>query len=577
MLTSAGSAPLLKRKRLSYACNYCRAKKTRCDEQTPSCRNCQLAGVRCVTVDKRRPHIPIQHRRKDLNGTEQQPVGSPDDPPEADTSRVTALASPETTATSHSPSFVAPGCPPACSQRSGSPDVVSGGSTEWSNWDTRHLPIIPSRGGSNSVQITTQWLDLALSRLHISRSNHVRAVLRPCLSNTGTVCAYPIASGEPALPPVHELHRMTELFLSVYQPIYPFLDPREVSVMTENAPGRPQGCKSALADCKVARRMLLCLITILGTMASPIESQQHLSIYLGFCHTLVGHVILQPSLESVQALLLFSITLRVRDQLSPAWDMLMIAISMAQTLGLGDPDALRHSIPEREADSSMASRRTWWMLYVFEKFLAFDSGRRSTLGNQSLSSLERDAPAKPLECGQATKPQGYECYLTSLANVLHEMQDRPWRTWKREYLDARSDLDSRESKIRATGAIESLLWKWRSSLPPEYQIFVLYRNALLLDWSEVKREVDRFGSKEPWHLRIRNGPQICLEAAKDMTNLQVAVTESAAPSFLAVATSPLPAAYVLLIYIRCQPASILNRAHFEVRLLDNGSGFHHNK
>ncbi|GLA06846.1 hypothetical protein AnigIFM60653_007794 [Aspergillus niger] len=312
-------------------------------------------------------------------------------------------------------------------------------------------------------------------------------------------------------------------------------------------------------------------------MASPIESQQHLSIYLGFCHTLVGHVILQPSLESVQALLLFSITLRVRDQLSPAWDMLMIAISMAQTLGLGDPDALRHSIPEREADSSMASRRTWWMLYVFEKFLAFDSGRRSTLGNQSLSSLERDAPAKPLECGQATKPQGYECYLTSLANVLHEMQDRSWRTWKREYLDARSDLDSRESKIRATGAIESLLWKWRSSLPPEYQIFVLYRNALLLDWSEVKREVDRFGSKEPWHLRIRNGPQICLEAAKDMTNLQVAVTESAAPSFLAVATSPLPAAYVLLIYIRCQPASILNRAHFEVRLLDNGSGFHHNK
>ena len=71
----------------------------------------------------------------------------------------------------------------------------------------------------------------------------------------------------------------------------------------------------------------------------------------------------------------------------------------------------------------------------------------------------------------------------------------------------------------------------------------------------MKREVDRFGSKEPWHLRIRNGPEICLEAAKDMTNLQVAVTESSAHSFLAVATSPLPAAYVLLIYIRCQPAS----------------------
>ncbi|GKZ35543.1 hypothetical protein AbraIFM66950_006206 [Aspergillus brasiliensis] len=359
--------------------------------------------------------------------------------------------------------------------------------------------------------------------------------------------------------------------------------------MAEEAPGRPQDSGSVLADCKVARRMLLYLITVLGTMANPTEAQQHLCTYLGFCHTIMGHVILQPSLESVQALLLFSITLRVRDQLSPAWDVLMVAISMAQTLGLSDSGVLRHSIPEREANSNMASRCTWWTLFVFEKLLAFDSGRRSTLVDQSFSSLEQLTPTTPFGREKGPKLESYEYHLTSLANVLHEMQDRSWRAWRREDLDTRSDIDARESKIRATGAIESLLWKWRSSLPPEYQagccnsvdvqltpqwaflffyyhqaIFVLYRNGLLLDWNEVKREVDRYGSKEPWHLRLRNGPQICLDAAKDMTNLQVAVTESATPSFLAVATSPLPAAYVLLIYIRCQPASILSRAYFEI-------------
>jgi hypothetical protein len=98
------------------------------------------------------------------------------------------------------------------------------------------------------------------------------------------------------------------------------------------------------------------------------------------------------------------------------------------------------------------------------------------------------------------------------------------------------------------------------------RIITLYRNTLLLDWTEVKAEVDRFGSGEPWHLRIRNAPQICLEAAKETINLQVMATEAGEPSYVSIGTSPLAAAYVLAIYIRRQPASILSRTHSEVRL-----------
>jgi predicted membrane chloride channel (bestrophin family) len=82
--------------------------------------------------------------------------------------------------------------------------------------------------------------------------------------------------------------------------------------------------------------MLLYLITILGSMAKPQASHQSLSASLAYCHTLVGHLLLQPALESVQALLLFSITHRLRDQLSQAWDVLTLANSMSQTLRLGD-------------------------------------------------------------------------------------------------------------------------------------------------------------------------------------------------------------------------------------------------
>ncbi|KAE8416205.1 hypothetical protein BDV36DRAFT_310246 [Aspergillus pseudocaelatus] len=333
---------------------------------------------------------------------------------------------------------------------------------------------------------------------------------------------------EPGLPPVDELHRLTKLFF------------------------------------KTSRLMLLYLITTLGTMAGPAGSEQHLNTYLGYCHTLVGHLILQPSIESVQALLLFSITLRLRDQLSQAWDVLTLAISISQTLRPAHLSAPLRTIHDMASDSDKNPMRTWWALYVFEKFLAFDSGRQSTLDDPRLSSVGRQHPTDPMNNGKMLVLQDYEEFLTSLANVLREMQHRSWHTWRTESLDTTSDADARASKIRTAGAIDTLLWEWRISLPSEYQIIVLNRNTLLLDWSEVKKEVDRYGSGEPWHLRLRNGPQICLEAAKDMTNLQVMVTEAGEPSFLALGTSPLAAAYVLAVHIRLQPASILSRAHSEL-------------
>lgn len=96
------------------------------------------------------------------------------------------------------------------------------------------------------------------------------------------------------------------------------------------------------------------------------------------------------------------------------------------------------------------------------------------------------------------------------------------------------------------------------------RIIVLYRNTLLLDWNELRGEADQYASGEIWHPRLRNGPQLCLEAAKEMTNLQVMVTEAGEPTFLHMATSPLAAAYVLAIHIHRQPSSILSRTHSEV-------------
>lgn len=457
------SALLPKRKRLSYACNYCRAKKTRCDEQFPSCRSCQLAGVSCITVNKRRPNAPVQNRRKDLPSAER--------PLETEAPKVTTLASPETSGVSPS-SFtdlefsIAP-----ARSRSPCPVPVSKDAQDWStpSWDTENLPVMPSRVGSSVVHNSTQWLDLALSRLQIPLSSSVRVDLRPCLSNPSTICEYPIPCVEPGLPPFDELHRLVELFFKVVHPVYPFLDRQFILALLNGPSDRAQRDNTAHKCGKVPRLMLLYLIAVLAAMAKAGASHQSVSASLAYCHTLVGHLLLQPALESVQALLLFSITLRLRDQLSQAWDVLTLAISMSQTLRLSDLSIPLQSIHQIVPGSDRDTSRTWWALYVFEKFLAFDSGRKSSIEDPKLGSLGRQNLAKLPEQAEIPNPQSYQYCMTHLANVLREMQRRSWHTWRKESLETTTDEKNRASKIRAAGEMDALLSKWRESLPPEHQ------------------------------------------------------------------------------------------------------------
>ncbi|ORY08807.1 hypothetical protein BCR34DRAFT_488260 [Clohesyomyces aquaticus] len=51
-----------KRRRLNSACNYCRTRKTRCDEQKPSCHACLAAGLPCITTDPKRSERHIERR-----------------------------------------------------------------------------------------------------------------------------------------------------------------------------------------------------------------------------------------------------------------------------------------------------------------------------------------------------------------------------------------------------------------------------------------------------------------------------------------------------------------------------------
>lgn len=457
-------APTPKRKRLSYACNYCRSKKTRCDEQFPSCRNCQLAGVPCITVNKRRPNALVQNRRK------YRPSPSTERSLDTEPQRVTALVSPETSGISPSSVGGLESSTAPAQSRLPSPGSIPEDVHEWStpSWDTKHLPVMPTRVGSSILQMSMQWLDLAFSRLQIPYTSPARVSLRPCLSGPSTFYEYPIRNVEPSLPPLDELHRLVELYFKVYHPVYPFLDRHFIFSLLDEVSDRNQQTKRVHGNGRAARSMLLYLIITLGSLASPQISHSSLNSYLAFCHTLVGHVILQPVLDSVQALLLFSITLRLRDQLSQAWDVLTLAISMSQTLRFAEISDHRQFSDRSLLNTETCISRTWWNLYVFEKFLAFDSGRKSSLQDSKLASFGK-IDSKNLSENQQTPKQSYKYSIVYLANVLHEMQHRSWHTWKKESLETTSEGEARANKIRAAGEIDTLLCDWRGNLPPQYQ------------------------------------------------------------------------------------------------------------
>ncbi|KAL2126437.1 hypothetical protein VTI74DRAFT_921 [Chaetomium olivicolor] len=66
-----------KRKRLNFACNHCRSKKVRCDQQYPSCQSCLVAGIECITTDTRRPGVEVVRKPAGSQGRGPTPGLSP--------------------------------------------------------------------------------------------------------------------------------------------------------------------------------------------------------------------------------------------------------------------------------------------------------------------------------------------------------------------------------------------------------------------------------------------------------------------------------------------------------------------
>ncbi|KAL5047524.1 hypothetical protein BDW71DRAFT_196655 [Aspergillus fruticulosus] len=388
----------------------------------------------------------------------------------------------------------------------------------------------------------TEWLDLAFYRLRIPAPYPASTQPSPSVSVS-------VAHSPPALPSVSEMRALGQTFLQTVCCIFPLMGEDEVYSLCDSDPARP-----------FSEQALAYLIATTALMAG--DTRPAPAAYISYCNTLLGHMVAERSLQSVQAILLLAIVLRSCDHIAWAWDVLCLSVSIAQSIGIN------------QSQSSEAHRSTWGCLYVFEKILAFESGRASMIWDRELS--------RPVQVNDEDPGKRYRHACISLANMLHELQDRAAGAWRREEWLPQTVDEAIEEKIHTGGELATLLEDWWGCLPAEYRtgsfsqqsaflsfyyryaLILLNRSVLLIETAEIREVIDRYASGKPWQHRLANGAGVCVEAARDMVKLTVAMVDSRRPTYLTALTSPLSAVYALAVHILRERHSLLIRSDFEL-------------
>lgn len=486
-----GAGRPAKRRRINFACNYCRNRKTRCDEQKPSCTACTAAGVECVTTDRRRPGVEVS-RRETQRRASRASVSSLPTP----TSSRRLESSPasrqnagfgedrvddDVRAEIGSPPGGGFGCdgdqrntPGHTAESNGSVSMTS----TWVEDEERRadpgrtkfqgkLPVFLPCRGSNSVEILADWLDLACRRLGL----HHRSGLPTSPINQPSIRRTELfLSSEPCHFPTAENSRLlVARFFDGINVLFPLVsrDQFEEDVVMALESG-PRGFAEARGVAVLAQ---MYAIWAIGFAAEPwLDRVFDPMEYLDCCKTLLGHLVVSNSVENVRAIVLLAIGLNSYDDCAGASNTLNIGVSMAMTMGLHQPSSGRrrgvHCRPDAVSDDE--ERRLLWLgIYAYEKLLSFELTR---------SSLVHDEDCHPLPVHDFSINTNDEmpinrkvfAVILDLARILGEIGRKSVIVSRKEdHVSGRELQAVIAEKVQTVAESELLLTRWVEAVPEE--------------------------------------------------------------------------------------------------------------
>ena len=573
------ATPAPKRRRLNLACNYCRSRKTRCDEQRPSCHACLAAGLVCVTTDPKRPDHRVERREAGKRPGNQRP---------------SSVASQTPDQVDVGPTENFPSTPVdvvvAADERRQPPDSNDTGSGERFRG---LLPIFKYDISSSTVEILTGWLHVAFFRLGHRQRLTSRSPPIPQGPNQTYVS---LLTQLPTLPHPPEHAKWVSNYFRRVQPVYPVL--QEEDILATLSMIETHGI-AALISSQERLPQVVAALSVLQLGSSGCEDvSSGMSELTMLLKDLLGRLIERPTIPNIKALFLSAINVYQRDDLTSAWSILSLCISMATSLRLGKAGLSHQSTTSDEENNR---KRIWWSIRVFEKLLAFEMGRQSAIVIDGLSHFDPSAfmsqrtVAERSGTADTTEAEHHEEILffkaiTSLTKLLGEIGSRCVHIREQEETSEREEIQRLVAeKIRITGESCLQLNRWAEELPNHLRpgsdliydpstfphaaflsihyhnaLLVLTRNSILISESALKVTTDVMAKDQPWRHVIRNGPPMVANTARKIIRLFIEIEENGIPLLIPHTNASLHALYVLAVHLLKHPNTMLGDTDLNV-------------
>lgn len=427
--------------------------KTKCDGQKPDCQACVLAGISCITTDKRRPGTCVERKEASkhahgvfLGGSNPNratpkllrpaaltplPLQSCFDPLE------NPSASPIPTG-SRVPSFTENANHPLslAATSSSNSHVPSHTTTTTLDASTAQqvcvqarllktfegkLPMVPRIRGQDSLQILIGWLDLAFYRLGVSQQVRSFIELR---DSPPPKQAFPFSMDLPPLPEPEVRCQVVQQYFQYSNTIFAALNPNSINAILDDTKSPQEFVQNGQLPSLLLMYLLICI----GSFNSSLLSSDVVSDYIAFCTSTLGHIMGRQSFDGVQIVFLLSICPKCQDQSVSAWHMLGLCVSTARTLGLHRSSSLRRQPLTLTASITIKDeQRLWWAIYSFEKLFAFDVGRESIMYD-----ADCDQPKPATVWGGACSGSDFPGLVISLPTVLSQISKRCFRSTHEE-------------------------------------------------------------------------------------------------------------------------------------------------
>lgn len=486
----AGRPPAAKRRRINFACNYCRNRKTRCDEQKPSCMACITAGVECITTDRRRPGVEVlrreTRRRPSRTSTSSLPTPTPSGRLHSspisrqdviageyhDDATVRAeIGSTPGGGFSHDGDLRNPprqtATHPAGSVPTWPEDEAQPDGPQRTKFQGKLPVFIPCRG-SNSIEIIGDWLDLASRRLGLQHRGDLPPNSRKESPLRRTTL---IPSSEPCdFPPADMARTLAARFFDGIHVLFPLLSrdqsEENVAMALELGPG-------AFAEARgIASLAQLYSIWAIGFAAEPrLDRVFDPRESLDYCKTLLGHLLVVNSVENVRAIVLLAICLNTYDDYAGARNAFSIGVSMATTLGLHQQYSGRrrgiHDRPDTIVDDER--RMLWLAIYAYEKLLSFELSRPSLVRDEDCYPLDVQDLATNSNFQESADRKAFAVIL-DLARILGEIGRKSVAVSRKEERVSGQELQAIiAEKVQTVAESTLLLTHWVETVPEEFR------------------------------------------------------------------------------------------------------------